>query len=166
MKKTRALFIGRFQPLHKGHLHALKAVLAQCDFVTIGIGSVNNAGSGKNPFTYEERRRMLLLALKGVPRRKFSIIPIPDFFNDRKWAAYVTAHAKFDVVVTGSRWVRRCLKGKAVIRSPDYYRRKTHNSTRIRGLMRKGSNFASLLPASVFNLLKSAHLISRVAKRH
>ncbi len=166
LKKTRALFIGRFQPLHKGHVHALKRVLAEFDFVTIGVGSVNTAGTGKNPFSYEERRKMLLLAMQGVPAKKFKVIPVPDFFDDRKWTEYVTSHAKFDVVVTGSRWVRRCLKGRAVIKSPDYYKRKTHNSTRIRRLMRGGKRFASLLPKKVYGMLKNAQLISRVIKQY
>lgn len=158
----RALFVGRFQPLHKGHLHALKRVLREFDFVTIGIGSANNAGGGKNPFTYEERRRMLLLALQGVPLTKFKIIAIPDFFDDVKWTRYVTSHAKFDVVVTGSRWVRRCLKGKAKIVSPNYLQRRTYSATNVRRKIISGKSYSTLVPHKVFAFLKKIRARERL----
>ncbi|HDM88409.1 MAG TPA: nicotinamide-nucleotide adenylyltransferase, partial [Candidatus Bathyarchaeota archaeon] len=35
----RGLFIGRFQPPHLGHLHAIKQALEECDELIIVIGS-------------------------------------------------------------------------------------------------------------------------------
>ena len=37
-----ALFIGRFQPLHKGHIAVIKNLMKKYDKVLVGIGSAEN----------------------------------------------------------------------------------------------------------------------------
>jgi cytidyltransferase-like protein len=111
MKKKKskiALFIGRFQPFHKGHLFALRQALKKFDKVIIGIGSINVLNE-KNPFTFEERKRMIKESLKNF-KGKYKIIGIPDFPDDLEWKNYCLKKANFDVVVTGSAWVKNVLK--------------------------------------------------------
>jgi len=53
MKKKKskiALFIGKFQPFHKGHLFALRQVLKKFDKVIIGIGSINVLNEKKSVY--------------------------------------------------------------------------------------------------------------------
>ncbi len=59
MKYHKGLFIGRFQPIHHGHVHVIKAGLAQCEQLILLIGSIRRAPSVKNPFSYEQRVAMI-----------------------------------------------------------------------------------------------------------
>mgnify|MGYP001262099234 CR=1 FL=1 len=53
MEKTKpvALFIGRFQPFHKGHLSALRWIAAKSSKVIVAIGSAQKSFEPDNPFT-------------------------------------------------------------------------------------------------------------------
>jgi nicotinamide-nucleotide adenylyltransferase len=100
----RILFIGRFQPFHKGHLSIIERTLPRCDELIIGIGSSENAHEDINPFTYFERYEMIEQVLKkeNIDMKRVHIVPIPDIGDDKKWVAHVqnlTPH--FDEVVTG-----------------------------------------------------------------
>ena len=44
----RGLFVGRFQPVHSGHLKALEYVFEQVEEVIIGIGSAQVSHTLKN----------------------------------------------------------------------------------------------------------------------
>src|SRR2546427_10524555 len=78
MTDSRALFIGGFQPFHKGHLAMAKRILAKHDELIIGIGSAQYSHTGENPFTAAERFGMIHRALDEEAVRRYHILPIPD----------------------------------------------------------------------------------------
>ena len=55
----RALFIGRFQPFHKGHLKIIQQASETYDQILVGIGSSQYSHTVDNPFTAEERTEMI-----------------------------------------------------------------------------------------------------------
>jgi len=50
--------IGRFQPLHKGHLHLLDQATKDCDLLVVVLGSAGRPADSKNPFTDNDRAAM------------------------------------------------------------------------------------------------------------
>ena len=52
--------IGRFQPFHLGHLEAIKFALTKVEHLHVGIGSSNKSHEKRNPFTADERKKMIL----------------------------------------------------------------------------------------------------------
>ena len=58
MKKV-AVVIGRFQPLHKGNVYAIKKAIKKFEKVIIVVGSTNEKNTFKNPFSFKERKEML-----------------------------------------------------------------------------------------------------------
>lgn len=54
-----AVFIGRFQPFHNGHLHGLSNALHQADRVILLLGSAWQPRSLHNPWTHQERENMM-----------------------------------------------------------------------------------------------------------
>jgi nicotinamide-nucleotide adenylyltransferase len=97
-------FIGRFQPFHLGHLSAVKQALMQVDFLIIGIGSAQYSNTSDNPFTAEEREKMIRAALleNEISEDQFRIIPIPDIHDNPKWPAHVQGLVgDFEVVFVG-----------------------------------------------------------------
>ena len=86
-KYFRALYPGRFQPFHSGHLEAVKHILKNTYEIIIMIGSALQSHTLRNPFTAGERITMVRLALKeaGIPieRAELSMlptntVPVPD----------------------------------------------------------------------------------------
>lgn len=61
---AKGVFIGRFQPVHAGHLHVIVEGLQHCRQLIIIVGSIRRARTVKNPFTYEERVQMLHSSLQ------------------------------------------------------------------------------------------------------
>jgi bifunctional NMN adenylyltransferase/nudix hydrolase len=90
MKKYDTLvLIGRFQPFHNAHLEIVKRATALCDKLVIVVGSSRQPRTYKNPFSFEERARMIREATMGLSLQ-ISIEPnIDTIYNDQAWAVRV-----------------------------------------------------------------------------
>ncbi len=143
-----AIFIGRFQPLHKGHLHVIRVYGKRFEKLVIGIGSVNKHDIN-NPFSFEERREMFRRA--GI---SCEVVGIEDVGNDEKWSELVMEKANFDVVITGSDWVERCFRGKKEVLKIKLFKPEKYNGTRIRRLMAEGKEWKSLVHPKVYGYIK------------
>ena len=88
MEKT-ALAVMRLQPLHTGHKILIDAMFKTCGRVIIGIGSTQESGTERNPFTYEERREMVLKQYG--ERENLTIIPLIDIGakSKQEWIDYL-----------------------------------------------------------------------------
>jgi bifunctional NMN adenylyltransferase/nudix hydrolase len=53
------VFIGRFQPFHLAHAEVLKRAQANSDHVLVLVGSIDQARTPKNPWTFEERKAII-----------------------------------------------------------------------------------------------------------
>lgn len=93
---THLVFIGRFQPYHKGHLKVIETALKIAEKVIVLIGSANSARNPRNPFTFDERKKMIehsfLQEIPGGTLDRLIIKPLNDFtYSDAKWIANVQA---------------------------------------------------------------------------
>lgn len=158
MKKARtALFVARLQPFHKGHLHAIKSIIRKYGKIVIAIGSAQESRTRRNPFSFGERKAMIRSVLENN-RISAKIIGVRDFYNDAKWAKAIRRKCKFDVVITGNAWTRRCFKEKYPVTAPDLLQPKKYSSTRIRKLMAKGKEWKRLVPKQVYDCIKKKKL--------
>ena len=87
------VFIGRFQPLHIGHMEVILNALSLAKTVIILVGSSGQPRTFKNPWTFGERADMIYSAVSAVdPSYKDRIVckPLRDVTeNDQKWATQV-----------------------------------------------------------------------------
>lgn len=80
------VFIGRFQILHYGHLAVILEAFKQSRYVCILIGSAHAARSYRNPFTFEERKQMILSSIDKALHPFIKIEPIEDYtYNEDMW---------------------------------------------------------------------------------
>lgn len=87
MKKI-GVYIGRFQPLHNGHVQVIKDALETFDRVIILIGSANQRSSFKNPFNYKTRKHWIESTFNY--NNKVQVFPLNDYiYNDTKWMSDV-----------------------------------------------------------------------------
>lgn len=87
---TNALMIGRFQFPHNGHFDGMKQIEEDgVKKLYVGVGSAQEKNTFKNPFTYDEREKMLRLGLEEKLSIPFEIFSIPDLPTDEQWKTYV-----------------------------------------------------------------------------
>jgi len=155
---TRALFVGRFQPFHYGHLYAIEKILEQAEELIIVVGSAQMSHEPDNPFTAGERIEMIQAALidAGIPRERYMLIPIADAPSHRTWVSYVESQTpRFDVVYSNQSLTRRLLiEAGYEVRSITLYKRGKFKATEIRRLILKGEDWSMLVPSSVFKIVK------------
>jgi bifunctional NMN adenylyltransferase/nudix hydrolase len=84
-----AVYIGRFQPFHNGHLALLQQALATAPWVVVVIGSAHQARTPKNPFTWQERAEMIRLAVPEADRARIRFLPVRDYYNEARWVTAV-----------------------------------------------------------------------------
>ncbi|MFH1947340.1 MAG: adenylyltransferase/cytidyltransferase family protein [Candidatus Magasanikbacteria bacterium] len=108
----KALFIGRFQPFHAGHLDAIKQISEP--EIIIGIGSSQYSGTDDNPYSFEERKQMIEKTLN-VTTKKYKIIAIPDIHDENKWVEHVkNIVGNLDIVYTGNDLVKKLFTQKNI----------------------------------------------------
>lgn len=99
------IIVGRFQTFHTGHESMINTALALCEKVGVFIGSSQESCTMKNPFSYEERVKIL----RKVFDEKIEIYPLPDIGigNNSKWGDYVleNVYERFcaypDILISG-----------------------------------------------------------------
>jgi bifunctional NMN adenylyltransferase/nudix hydrolase len=84
------VFIGRFQPFHLGHRKVIEAALQQAQHVVVLVGSAFAAPSHRNPFSFAERRRMIVESLAPGEAARLIIRPLEDrLYNNTAWVEQV-----------------------------------------------------------------------------
>lgn len=86
-----AVFIGRFQPFHNGHLSLLHEALAAAPACIVVIGSAFHARSPRHPFSWQARAEMVRLALPEADRARVHFVPVRDLHDEAGWLAAVRA---------------------------------------------------------------------------
>ncbi len=161
-----ALFIGRYQPLHHGHIYVLRRILELCRVLKIGVGSSQLSNHKNDPFTGEERTKFLKAALRKrkISQKKYEIHEIPDIFNAKKWIDHVISIVgEFNIVYTNSSWVRQLFqnRGIRVGKKIEIFKNK-FNGTNIRNLIIKNKKWTTLVPNEVVELMREFKGIERI----
>lgn len=161
-----ALFIGRFQPFHKGHEYSLKKALELAERVIIGIGS-SNVHDENNPWDFETRKRMVEAALReptlrGDSSQIAAIVAVPDYGSDAVWAEQVGKTVqrlgyKIEeaVGVGNNEWTNEWLSKIGMdIEASGLYNRDELEGVKIRRLMRAGKEgWKERVPEGVVEIL-------------
>ena len=120
-------FIGRFEPFHLGHQEVVNRALQLADKVIILVGSSFQPRTIKNPFTFEERKQMILdsyefLTLRDKAEGKspsIIIVPLQDQrYNDQTWTASVQNIVESEVNKAFG-WSDKPLRGGLIGHSKD-----------------------------------------------
>ncbi len=81
------LMVGRFQPLHRGHLKSINRMIQDCETAIICLGSAQKSREPHDPWTVEERMEML----KNVFADRIKIVPLNDLgaSGPEEWTDYI-----------------------------------------------------------------------------
>lgn len=158
-----ALIIGRFQPFHLGHLMLVQEAAKEAGSILIGVGSSQESDTGHNPFSAEERRRMILSSVKGIGQ-KVSVFDVPDIGDNERWVAHVEKIVpKFDVVYTNGE-LERSLFAKAgyKVHATGLFNREKYSGTEIRRRILSGERWRHLVPVGTLEVLNEIKGVERI----
>jgi len=162
-----ALYIGRFQPFHLGHLEAIRYILGNASELTIVVGSAQYSHTLDDPFTAGERVTMIRLALNeaGVDPSRYHIIPVPDLNVHGIWVSHVVSYVPdFDEVYTNDP-LTRCLfleDGRFPVKPVPFQKRQIYSATEIRKRVLDEENWEELVPKSVAHFIKEIGGVERL----
>jgi len=167
IQKKKYIFAGRFQPFHKGHLEAIKWIIAKTnEEVLIAIGSLQEYSTKNNPFLFKEREEMIKRSLEKEGIKNYRIFALPDFRDDAVWAGkflqLTGAKTEEAVVFSLNPWTKECCEkmGMDVREQPSFF--DGLSATSIREKIAKGEEWESLVPKEVFDYLKTTNGEERV----
>lgn len=87
--KVLSVYIGRFQPLHRGHEEVIRRALANSDHLLIIVGSSNVASTVKNPLNGGQRRTMIadfIWKSADIANKSYTLTNVGDFpYSDSAW---------------------------------------------------------------------------------
>ncbi len=164
---TNGLFIGRFQPFHKGHLATVKFALEKVEQLVIVVGSAQKSHEPRNPFTAGERIRMIKESLDSdgeTDVRRILIIPVPDTDVHALWTHQVDMLVpKYDVVFANDLFTLMLFQEKGIkaLEAP-LYRRDEMKATEIRKRMIAEEIWEDLVPIPVSKVIKEINGVERV----
>jgi len=169
-----ALFIGRFQPFHLGHLDVIKQILKKNERVIIVIGSAEKNFLPDNPFTAGERFQIIDECLReaDIPAEKYCIIPVRNVNNYALWVNHINCYIPpYNRLFTGSEIVKACYEGKyhrpneQTKIGPEIIQLKRIlkiSATKIREMILKGGNWQKLVPPACAKLLTEWNIKNRL----
>ena len=157
-KKRSVIFIGRFQPLHRGHVSVILDLIDQFDEVIIAIGSMDKYRTPENPFTVGERHAMVTAVMDElkVPRMgTYRVVPMNDIDDNEKWPKHVIdTCGKFDIVCTGNDLVSELFTKKARKEVMPPKKKYAITATQVREAITRGEDLEKYLHTAVIAFLQ------------
>jgi len=160
----KALFIGRFQPFHKGHLKVVQNIAKRYEEIIIGIGSSQYKQTIDNPFSSDERKQMIKKTLESHGVENYSIVLIPDIHNPPKWVDHVLSIVSdFDVVISNDDFTKQLFSDKKYdVKKTEVYDRKKYSGKEIRKKIALGDKWDESLPLEVIKIIKNINGVQRI----
>ena len=164
---TTGLFVGRFQPFHRGHLETVKFALKSVDKLVIVVGSAQKSHEMRNPFTAGERIMMIKASLdaeRGVDAGRVLIVPVPDVDVHAIWTRQVDMLVpKYEVVFANDPFTLLLFRERGVrtVEAP-LFERSRMMATEVRRRMAEGKDWQELVPEPVAGVIKAINGEERV----
>ena len=151
------LLIGRFQPFHLGHLEALQFALSKVDKLWLGLGSSNKPIEKNNPFSADERKKMIFSSISDSLKNKITIYFIPDLDNHVKWIEKIdTIVPTFDIVFSNDPLTDHLYSKRSVqVMTIPFLKRDQLSGTRIRDLIKSDQKWDDLVPSGTKHVLEN-----------
>lgn len=116
-----AVYIGRFQPFHDGHLACVQQALDLASNLIVLVGSINRPRNIRDPFGYAERREMIEAAIPDALRDRVIVSGVSDrLYNLPQWVAGVQTAVDGIVGAAAGKGASITLVGHRKDQSSDY----------------------------------------------
>jgi nicotinamide-nucleotide adenylyltransferase len=158
------LLIGRFQPFHLGHLEALQFALSKVEKLWVGLGSSNKPIEKNNPFTAEQRKKMILSSINNSMKERITIYFIPDLDDHIRWIEKIdTIVPKFDIIFSNDELTKHLYSKRNIqVISIPFVKRDVLSGTNVRDLIISNQKWNHLVPEGTKNFLTNTTVKERL----
>lgn len=163
---ARALFIGRFQPFHNGHLKVLKKLLKKYNEIIVVIGSAEQTMTFENPFTAGERIEMIRACFSSKELSRLIIVPVRDINNHNLWVSHLCSYLpKFDKIYSNNPLVEVLFKQRDIsVKKFKLLDRSICQGKIIREKMLKNKNWQRGLPSAITRFIVKIQGLERLQR--
>jgi hypothetical protein len=112
IKKTVVVYVGRFQPFHKGHYGTYSHLVKKFGKDNVYIGTSNKVEKPKSPFNFKEKKQ-IMTTMFGVPSNKIFEVKNPyaplEILKkfDEKTTAFITVVGEKDAGRLGGKYFQK-----------------------------------------------------------
>lgn len=161
----RALYVGRFQPFHLGHIHLLREILTEYSEIILVVGSAQHSHTVENPFTAGERIQMITETLDEEKiTKKVCIIPVDDIHRHAVWVYHIVSLTPmFDTVFSNEPLTTRLFtEAGYTVKDTPLKRRDVWSGTEIRRRIIAGKTWEECVPSAVARIIKEIDGVTRL----
>ncbi|WP_414837621.1 adenylyltransferase/cytidyltransferase family protein [Candidatus Nanosalina sp. VS9-1] len=143
----KAVFLGRFQPFHRGHRKVIEDYRDEFDDFCIGIGSTDEERTEDNPLNFEERKELIEACYPDL-----EIVGIDDEEKtdegNRIWMEKVKKKTGADIVISQNPLVRKIVEDfpGLELEEQDLHDPKIYSGTAVRRRIKSGEEWRYLVP--------------------
>jgi len=163
----KAVYWGRFNPPHKGHLKVIKSILKQVDQLVIVIGSAQEKNTKRNPFSGSERKKLMEAYLneENIETSRVKVLFVDDGKSFSSSLKNLLAKCEpFDVLYTDKQSIIGLAEKKVKIKK--ITRTGTISSTKIRDAIASNKKWEHLTGSAVAKMIKDIRGIERIKKAY
>lgn len=167
MKKGgRGLFLGRFQPFHKGHVYFIEKIIQEVDELIIGICFAQYSYTLDNPFTAGERVEMIWRYMETNKYSNYLIIPINYIENNGIWVKYIKSLLPFfNIAYTNNPLAKLLLEEEGIkVKGFQFKNRIEYKGSEIRKRMIENKPWEHLVPKEVADYIKEIKGVYRLVE--
>ena len=162
-----ALFIGRFQPFHNGHLEAIREMLSNWDInkVIISVAAAQYSHLPDNPFTSGERIEMINSTLTHeFPQGSWLVVPVVDINDHAVWVPHIKRMIPpFDVCFTNNPLTKQLFQEYGIeTRDIEMKNRKEWSASNIRNSVWHGDEWENHVPQAVVAIIRRVNGVQRI----
>jgi nicotinamide-nucleotide adenylyltransferase len=154
MQKPTALFIGHFQPYHKGHHLVIAGMTKLAGKMVVGV--MGKKAGKERPFSMEERKDMMQRALQAddiIPMFDVNFVELPEFEDSQEWVEKVLELVgSVDKLWSGDEKMKALFEGKLEVQNISEV--PGINAADIREAIRKGGDWEEKVPEEVLRAVK------------
>ena len=159
-----SLVIGRFQPLHNGHMEVIRKCAQESEQLIIGIGRAQYSHDPSNPFTAGDRYLMIQRSLEDEGIDNYSVVPVEDLNRYSVWVAHVASMVPpFRNVYSNNPLTKRLFSEAGyTIRDSPLYNRSVYSGTEVRRRMINDEDWRQLVPKAVAEVIDDIDGVGRI----
>jgi len=139
----KAVYLGRFQPLHIGHKKVIDRYKDEFDDFALIIGSADKSRTDDNPLTVEEREEVIRECFTDI-----EIFHIEDHESDKQWSKELEEQFEASIVISQNELVKQLVADHTSmeVEKQELYDPEIYSGTEVRRRIKSDEEWRYLVP--------------------
>lgn len=139
----KAVYLGRFQPLHIGHKKVIERYKDKFEDFVLVIGSANKSRTDDNPLTADEREEIIRECFPEI-----EIIHKEDHDENEEWSKKLEEKVQADIVISQNDLVKQLINEHTSmeIEEQELYDPEIYSGTEVRRRIKSDEEWRYLVP--------------------